>query len=310
MKLLFLGNMNDIHTPKWAQFFIDKGHDCKKFHVGRFSVKKLLELRNVIQFWKPDILHAHYAGTWGTMGALTGFHRFVVTVHGSEVLLNKGWRLKLTRWILGKAHIITTDGVHVMDKLAKEWSIPKTKIKKINFGVDVEKFKPNDGTKYPMTVAYRVGNDLIYDKNTVVRCIKKLFFESKKINWFPIEDLIEEEIIHLLQHMNVYISTALSDAGLSSTTAEAMACGLPVIVSDVADNRRWVGHACQLFQPGNHVELAEKIAYFLSHPKHSQRYGRDNRNKIVKFNNYHIEMGKMEKIYKQEALSYDKEEKQ
>ena len=125
-----------------------------------------------------------------------------------------------------------------------------------------------------------------------------------------IKGIDQRKLPYFIGGATIYVSTALSDAGLASTTAEAMACGLPVIVSDVADNRRWVGHACQLFQPGNHVELAEKIAYFLSHPRHMARYGRDNRNKIVKFNNYHIEMGKMEKIYKQEALSYDKEKKQ
>jgi len=306
MKLLFLGNMNDIHTPKWAQFFIDKGHDCKKFHVGRFSVKKLLELRNVIQFWKPDILHAHYAGTWGTMGALTGFHRFVVTVHGSEVLLNKGWRLKLTKWILSKADLITTDTQRIID-IIQGWGI-KGKTRLIRFGVDVEKFKPMSEPK--MACQFRVGSGKIYDKITMKKAIKLIPPYWDNNPWF--QELVgwdPEELPFVLSGSTIYISTALSDAGLSSTTAEAMACGRPVIVSDVAENKRWVGHACQLFQPGNHVELAAKIAYFLSHPKHSQRYGRDNRKKIVKFNNYHLEMGKMEKLYK-EVLSRGKEQKQ
>uniref|UniRef100_A0A6M3XVE5 Putative glycosyltransferase n=1 Tax=viral metagenome TaxID=1070528 RepID=A0A6M3XVE5_9ZZZZ len=322
MKILFLGNMNDVHAPKWGQYFIDKGHDVHKSHID--NTKGALRLLFPFMFpsfkgfkywvhhqYKPDVLHAHYGGAPALIGALLEYHPFIVTVHGSEVLLNKGWRLKLTKWILSKADLITTDTQRIID-IIQGWGI-KSRVKLIRFGVDVGKFIPNSW-KNPFRVVYRTGPHNLYDHETISKAIGHCH-EATKGKFFqpvfdPVRELPSENMPEFLSSSELYVSTAISDAGLASTTAEAMACGLPVIVSDVADNRRWVGHACQLFQPGNHVELAEKIAYFLSHPRHMARYGRDNRNKIVKFNNYHIEMGKMEKIYKQEALSYDKEEKQ
>ena len=48
------------------------------------------------------------------------------------------------------------------------------------------------------------------------------------------------KIPHLLNKANIYISASKSDAGLSASTAEAMACGLICVVSDVYDNNKWI----------------------------------------------------------------------
>ena len=39
---------------------------------------------------------------------------------------------------------------------------------------------------------------------------------------------------------NIYISASRSDAGLAGSTAEAMACGLICVVSDIYDNNKWI----------------------------------------------------------------------
>jgi glycosyltransferase involved in cell wall biosynthesis len=49
-----------------------------------------------------------------------------------------------------------------------------------------------------------------------------------------------DELPHYLSSADIYVSTSLSDAGLASSTAEAMACGLPVIITDFGDNRSWI----------------------------------------------------------------------
>jgi glycosyltransferase involved in cell wall biosynthesis len=46
-----------------------------------------------------------------------------------------------------------------------------------------------------------------------------------------------EAMPDLLTQADIYVSTSLSDAGISASTAEAMACGLPVIVTDTGENR-------------------------------------------------------------------------
>ena len=42
-------------------------------------------LKKVLQEEKPDILHAHYATSYGLVAALSGYHPFVLSVWGSDV---------------------------------------------------------------------------------------------------------------------------------------------------------------------------------------------------------------------------------
>ncbi len=49
----------------------------------------------------------------------------------------------------------------------------------------------------------------------------------------------EDEMVTHFQASDVYISASHSD-GSSVSLLQAMACGLPVIVSDIPGNREWV----------------------------------------------------------------------
>ena len=112
MKLCFLAGADSIHSVKWVKYFADRGHEvhwisltpptegdvgnAKLYLTGRLSLRKLYPLnlllyaicvKRLIAKIKPDVLHAHYAGVNGLMGALSGFHPFVLTVWGSDVLI-------------------------------------------------------------------------------------------------------------------------------------------------------------------------------------------------------------------------------
>ena len=39
---------------------------------------------------------------------------------------------------------------------------------------------------------------------------------------------------------DIYVSTSLSDGGLAASTAEAMACELPVIITNFGVNSKWI----------------------------------------------------------------------
>jgi len=306
VKILYIANFNDIHSAKWAQYFIDHGHFCLMFHVERFSIKKLMELKEVIKQREPDILHAHYAGTWGLMGALTGFHPLIVTIHGSEVLLTKGWRKRLVRWVLKKADTITTDGNHVLDKITGAWKISSDKVKRINFGVDVDKFRRPEGFEVPVNVvAVRVGPDKLYDIETVEKARKIVDEKMPGIEWRFLDGIAPEDMPEALYSSTVYVSAATSDAGLASTTAEAMSCEVPVIVTNVGDNARWVEESVNgfLFHPGDYQTLANRIWFTLRDRAIQRCYGERARKIICDKNNYFAEMAKMETIYK-EAVNH------
>lgn len=62
------------------------------------------------------------------------------------------------------------------------------------------------------------------------------------------------------QMADIYISASHVD-GSSVSLMEALACGLPCLVSDIPANKEWVreGYNGWLFRDGNHQELAAKI---------------------------------------------------
>ena len=100
---------------------------------------------------------------------------------------------------------------------------------------------------------------------------------------------------------DVYVSTSLSDAGIAASTAEAMACGLPAIVTDFGENSKWVldGQNGFLFPLSNADVLAEKLIFVLKNKKWREKAGYLSRKIIVENNDYEKEMLKMEKLYQE-----------
>ena len=109
-----------------------------------------------------------------------------------------------------------------------------------------------------------------------------------------------DELPRYLTSANIFVSTALSDAGLAASTVEAMDCGLPVVITDSGDNRKWVedgvnGFIIPLKDPKT---LAEKIIYLLKNPDVGKEFGMRNRKIIEERNDYYKEMKKMENFIK------------
>jgi glycosyltransferase involved in cell wall biosynthesis len=80
-----------------------------------------------------------------------------------------------------------------------------------------------------------------------------------------------------------------------------MACGIPVVITDVAANSEWVEHGKQgfLVRTRDAQMLGEKIARLLESPDLRTRLGRAARQVIVERNNLQKEMLKMEGLYQE-----------
>jgi glycosyltransferase involved in cell wall biosynthesis len=110
-----------------------------------------------------------------------------------------------------------------------------------------------------------------------------------------------EQLPQYLCMSEVYVSTSLSDAGIAASTAEAMACGLPVVISDFGDNAKWVreGEGGYLFPCGNHEALASRLTDVLTAPHMRDTAARVNRDSVLERCDRDTEMAKMEQIYGQ-----------
>jgi len=105
MKIALLSAANDIHTARWANGLVSRGHNVElisvhpseheldsrvKFH--HLSVKapfgylfSAIELRRILNRIKPDILNAHYATGYGLLARLSGFKPLLLSVWGMDV---------------------------------------------------------------------------------------------------------------------------------------------------------------------------------------------------------------------------------
>jgi len=300
----------------------------KTFPLKLFYIRKIKKLIKEI---KPHVVHAHYISNYGYFASKCNFHPLIMTTWGSDVI-----SLKLEPWIfryvkkrlsksaLKKADVVTTDGIHIIPLLEKYGA---KRIETIHFGVDVNKFKTKEDRHFSDSGIYDIVSTRklypIYDLETLVKAVPLVLREFPETYFHIFGDgsemqkLIDltislgkeyckhikfegryeyDNLPEILNYSDLYVSTSLSDAGLASSTAEAMSCGLPVLVSDVADNKKWVKDY-QVFPAKDSMKLAGKICRMLRSPEIRKFYSEWNRNQMVEFNNYEVEMQRMDKLY-------------
>jgi L-malate glycosyltransferase len=357
MKIFFLAGANSIHSYRWIKYFADKGHEIcwislapltageavrniSFYEIPQFPIKILsifkaiIRTRKLIKEIKPEVLHAHYAGIYGLIGALSEFHPLIVTAWGSDILISAKSKVQglFIKFILSKADLITCDGENTRAAMIN-LGVRTQKIKTIFFGVDIKKFKPgqqNEKLKKKLAVSYSPiviflrGSNPGYDAQTLIKAIPIILLKIPNTKFIIagggekgdylinlakslkiigatrfIGQIPNEELPQYLNLADVYVCTSLSDGGISISTAEGMACGLPVVVTDSGDNKKWIedGKGGFVIPKKNHRILAEKVIYLLKNRKVGLKFGKINREIIEAKNNYYKEMQKMENIY-------------
>jgi glycosyltransferase involved in cell wall biosynthesis len=358
MKLCFLAGADSIHSKKWIQYFADKGHEIhwisftpnyygdiqnlRLYLVGKIPFKSIdlliniLHVRNLIKKIKPDILHAHYAGKNGLIGAFSNFHPYILTPWGSDVLITAKSKTKgfLVRFALNKSDLITCDADHIRNTLIK-FGIPSPKIRIVYFGVDTQNFCPGPKNEklsnslglshYKIVISLR-SLESIYDIETLIKASpivlnaipktkfmilgkgsqeKYLMELSQELgvleNVHFVGMVLNDELPQYLRLADVYVSTSLSDAGIAASTAEAMAVGLPVVTTNTGENEKWITNETNgyLIPVKNPQILAEKIIHLLKQENSKPLFAKNNRERIEERNNYYKEMAKMENMYRE-----------
>jgi len=358
MKICFIANTRaeSIHEPRWIKWFIDRGHDvhvitpthddikgAKIYPIGNTKEKslfnficKIVQTRKLVEKIKPDILHAHYAFGPGVFGAFSGFHPFILTALGSDILIDPSFKLKkiAVKYTLKKVDAITCDAQHIKDSMIKLGAEDR-KINIIYFGTDASKFSPQKKDK---TLKKKLGLDdspvvislrslkPIYNIESLVMAIPIVLKQIPKAKFIiagqgPEEKMLKDlasslkvldsvifvglipndNLPNYLTASNVYVSTSLSDAGLAASTAEAMACELPVIITDFGANAEWIqdGKNGFLVPMKNSKSLADKIIVLLKDKNLREKFGKKGRQLIKERLDYDTEMSKMERIYEE-----------
>ncbi|HXF44198.1 MAG TPA: glycosyltransferase family 4 protein [Candidatus Paceibacterota bacterium] len=306
--------------------------DINGLFAIRYLPSAVKQIKKILQAEKPDVLHVHSAGTYGLAGALADFHPMILTPWGSDILLGGLIRKFALMFVVDRADTYTCDGENTFQKLIG-LGAEREKIHFIRFGTDVDKFRPSQSKEVELPQGSSTSKKLkvislrslisIYDIETLIKAAAIVVKETPNVEFVIAGDgnqkeylldltaklnltmlnlvrfvgrVNNEELPALLQAADIYVSTALSDSGLSASTAEAMATGLPVVVTDTGDNKDWVDNNFVI--PVKSPEmLAQKLITLINDEKLRAAQGARNRQIIEDKNNYQIEMEKVEKVY-------------
>ncbi|HEX7611479.1 MAG TPA: glycosyltransferase, partial [Candidatus Limnocylindrales bacterium] len=171
LAIAFLGDPNSVHTRRWTGYFASRGHKITLI-VGRdvainpglpsgIALERFVaysrergrlagalaaarSLRRVLKSLKPDILHAHYLTSNGWLAWISGFHPYVISVWGSDILITarKTPRARLhTRVALHGADLVTGNSEYLVKAAVAAGARPE-RTRYIHFGVDTERFCP------------------------------------------------------------------------------------------------------------------------------------------------------------------------
>jgi glycosyltransferase involved in cell wall biosynthesis len=324
------------------------GSSCIVFISPHYpaTYASLLEVAPLILRIKPDLIHAHYLSHFGLLGSfyskLFNFKPFVLTVWGSDILREINWfNHSMKKQALSRADVITCDADHMVKVLTNLGAV-EGKVKLIYFGTDTQKFKPmprdmtletNLNLNGAPTIISLRNFRTIYNIDTLIKSIPLVLEKVPQATFIIAGDgperknlyslarelgvlnsirftgfLTNEDLPRYINLADVYVSTSLSDAGLSASTAEAMACGLPVVITEFGDNGLWIinGINGYLVPSSNPAALADKITNLLQNDEKRHQFGKANRMVIDERNNCHKEMAKMDNIYKDLIVRYKK----
>ncbi|MGC6440105.1 MAG: glycosyltransferase family 4 protein [Candidatus Puniceispirillaceae bacterium] len=290
----------------------------------------MMRLRKLIAALKPDIIHAHSVGGYSWFGALLGQDRLVVTPWGSDV----NYHMKQSRFYhyigkssLMKARLVTTDAEFLLPEFA-ELGVKPDNILLHSFGTDTTIFAPPKKRASIKTGKYTILSSRtlhpVHDVGTFIEAIPAVKARFPGTRFLVLADgadraslearcaelditdctsftgfLSEAEIADYLQQADIYVSTSRNDAGLASSTAEAMSAGLAVIHTKVSDNQKWVndGDGGYSFDIGEAKQLTNAICRLLDNPQQIGEMGARNRQKIIDDYNLDTEMQRIEAAY-------------
>ena len=303
-----------------------------EFTSGIFS--SIYKVRKLILKLNPDILHIHYLGYYALLGLFSGAKCIVSTPWGSDINEGKKFFFKkiiLSR-ILKRSKLFTCDAYYMRDEL-KKFDVPHEKIHIINFGIDSKKFFKQE-RNFKILEKFNISDDLtivslrnfeiVYDIKTLIYAAKIVLKEIPTICFLLVgKGTLENELKQMVQSLginnsvhftgfidnqllpslisssDIYVSTSLSDAGIASSTAEAMSCEIPVVITDTAENDKWIDDKVNgfLFPPKSSEQLAEILIKLIKDKPLREKVGKEGRNIIIKKNDIVNEMKKMIDLY-------------
>ncbi len=359
MRLLLLADINSVHTKKWVKSLLEKGMTIHLFSLAELEgdfyevfenfnyttvgksgqqkggmlkkisyVKEKKILKKIEKEFEPDIVHAHYASSYGLLGSFLNFHPYLISIWGSDILQfpNKNF---LNRQILKrnfrKADYLLSTSKLMADEV-KKYSSKKAEV--IPFGVDTGVFRPLNKSNENNIKVIGVVKALeeVYGIEYLIRAFALLKMEityadfelwivgegSLKISLSELsQELgISEQVKFLgkipntdlpqtMANLDIIVIPSLSES-FGVVAVEALACEKPVIASDVGGLPEIIinNETGLLAEPKNPEDISKKIKELINDSVLSKRLSLAGREFVLKKYEWSKNVDQMYDFYK------------
>jgi glycosyltransferase involved in cell wall biosynthesis len=309
IKVLILADGSSPHTKRWicplisedyefllVSFNKVKFEDIKSIYIDSFKqsetggnyklIFNLFKIRKVIKEFRPDIIHAHYATSYGLIGAILSKEiPFMLTCHGSDALITpkKNFLYNLAfRFTVKKAKRVTVVSMAILDSIFK-MGIRHNNIVNIYNSVDTSIFflEKDHSSRISYSFVSSRNFEQIYNHEYFVNIFNRISkaYPESSIKYAgngseleKVQSLVSEldlnqkvefsgfihqtELAKLYNNSIFYVSASLSD-GSSAALLDAMSCGCIPIVSDIPSNREFIIHKINgILYPLDNVNMA------------------------------------------------------
>ena len=232
------------------------------------------ELNSIIAQVEPDVVHAGPIPNCGYLAAATEFHPLVLMSWGSDLLLNQADDPKSrARTALGACDGFVCDCDSVRAAARQHFALRVPQVAQFPWGISPESFSPVGPLPSPDAMPFGENTvklictrswEPIYRTVLLLEAFLHAHAKAQQLRLLLLGNGSErEEVLAFIsenrlekivrtpgciQHSELpawfraadgYVSCAASD-GTSVSLLEAMASGLPVLVTDVPSNREWV----------------------------------------------------------------------
>lgn len=266
------------------------GKSTVNWHDGFILLK---DIRQILQEINPDLVLAGPLQRSAFLTALTGYKPLVSMSWGYDLIFDAqrsifwSW---VTRYTLSRSDVMIGD-CKTIHNIATGYGMPAERIVTFPWGIDLDKYSPdvvsNQATENDkgFTLLSTRGWEPLYGTKIVAEAfiqatftrpdirlvmlgsgsqeadIKRLFRQAGVDNQVITPGVINQIDLPEYYHgADLYVSASHSD-GSSISLLEAMASGIPVLVSDIPGNAEWVtsGENGWLFPDGDVDALAQMI---------------------------------------------------
>ncbi len=322
IRLLLLADINSVHTQKWAVGLANKGFEIGIFSLNRTESNWFNEHENIscvympdeklntnsfftkinylsflprllskIKSFKPDVVHAHYASSYGLLGALSNFHPFVISAWGTDIMRfpQKNFLCKeIIKYSLNRADVVCATSETLKSYISE---LSDKRVEVIPFGVDFNKFYKQARSKNQNTFTigcvkalekiYNINSLLIAfsylkekyrDKNLKLEIIgsgseevnlKAKVYELNLSQSVVFKGKVEHsQMADCINKFDVLVNLSEYES-FGVCVVEAMACEVPVIVSNAEGlvevvNNKSCGNMVEAHNIGQIVFALEK----------------------------------------------------